>query len=78
MNTKEVAKKTSSSGMGVSTTLVIIFVVLKAVGVVDWSWWWVFSPWWITAGIALAFYVVLFSFIGIAFTIVTYLKNKNK
>ena len=24
--------------------LCVIFVVLKLVGVISWSWWWVFSP----------------------------------
>ena len=33
-----------SSGLGLSTVLTIIFVVLKLVGVIAWSWWWVFSP----------------------------------
>ena len=28
--------------------LTVIFVVLKLVGVVDWSWWAVFSPQWIS------------------------------
>lgn len=37
-------KNTSSSGLGLSSVLTIIFVVLKLVGVIDWSWWWVFSP----------------------------------
>lgn len=27
--------------------LILIFVVLKLVGTIDWSWWWVLSPMWI-------------------------------
>jgi hypothetical protein len=34
----------------IATPLTITFVVLKLIGVIDWSWWWVFSPLWI-AGI---------------------------
>lgn len=30
--------------MGVLEALLLIFVVLKLIGVIDWSWWWVFSP----------------------------------
>lgn len=30
--------------MGFTELLTIIFIVLKAVGVVDWSWWLVFMP----------------------------------
>ncbi len=37
----------SSSGLGLLSVLTIIFVVLKLVGVIDWSWWWVLSPTWI-------------------------------
>ena len=31
------------------TLLVVAFIVLKLAGVIDWSWWWVLSPLWITA-----------------------------
>lgn len=27
--------------------LLIVFVVLKLVGVINWSWWWVLAPFWI-------------------------------
>lgn len=26
--------------------LAVVFIVLKLVGVITWSWWWVFSPLW--------------------------------
>ena len=35
--------------MEIAITLTIVFVVLKFVGVLDWSWWWIFSPLWIGA-----------------------------
>ena len=35
-------------GTGVATILFIIFVVLKLTGNIDWSWWWVSSPLWIS------------------------------
>lgn len=38
-----------SSGLGLSTVLTLIFLVLKLVGVINWSWWVVFSPWIINA-----------------------------
>lgn len=31
-------------GLGVFGLLGVIFVVLKLVGVIDWSWWWVTLP----------------------------------
>jgi len=46
----------SSGGIGFSTALLMIFIVLKLVGAVDWSWWWVLSPVWIS----FAFWFVVF------------------
>ena len=42
-----------SSGLGLSTVLTVIFVVLKLVGVIAWSWWWVLSPILIDLGLTL-------------------------
>ena len=44
---------TGVSGLGLSSVLTIIFVVLKLVGTIDWSWWWVLSPILIDLGITL-------------------------
>lgn len=38
--------------------LTLIFVTLKLIGTIDWSWWWVLSPIWIT--IIVAFVVSFF------------------
>ena len=45
--------------LSVGTILTIIFVVLKLIGIISWSWWWVFSPLWISVIIGL---IVLFIF----------------
>ena len=37
----------SSGGLGCFSVLAIIFIVLKLVGTIAWSWWWVLSPIWI-------------------------------
>lgn len=42
---------------GFSILLFLIFLVLKLCNVIDWSWWWVFSPLWIGFGV---FLVVVF------------------
>ena len=52
------------SGMGLPTVLTVIFVVLKLVGVVDWSWWWVFSPLWISFLISIVLVIILSIFVG--------------
>ena len=44
---------TGVSGLGLSSVLTIIFVVLKLVGTIDWSWWWVLSPILIDLGLSL-------------------------
>lgn len=33
--------------------LLVVFIVLKFIGVITWSWWWVLSPLWIPLAIAL-------------------------
>lgn len=42
-------------GSTITTPLLIVFVVLKLTGNIDWSWWWVLSPLWIPAVLALFF-----------------------
>lgn len=39
----------SSGGIGFVGLLTIVFITLKLVGVISWSWWWVLSPLWISA-----------------------------
>lgn len=39
--------------LSVGTILTITFVVLKLIGIVSWSWLWVFSPLWISVIIGL-------------------------
>lgn len=36
--------QSSSGGMGLLSVLTVVFVVLRLVHVIDWSWWWVLSP----------------------------------
>lgn len=52
-------KNTSSSGLRLSSVLTIIFVVLKLVGVINWSWWWVFSPTLIDIGVVTLLVIVI-------------------
>ncbi len=48
----------NNGGVGIGAVVLVVFIVLKLVGVIDWSWWWVLSPLWvglaaIVAGIVL-------------------------
>lgn len=53
-------EKTSSGGIGFGSLLLLTFIILKLVGVIDWSWWWVLSPIWISAALLLTISVLLF------------------
>ena len=37
---------------GLGTVLFVIFLVMKLAGVITWSWWWVFAPFWIPLSLA--------------------------
>lgn len=51
-------KNNGSSGLGLSSVLTIVFVVLKLIGTIDWSWWWVLSPVWISIGLWLIIVII--------------------
>lgn len=46
------SNSSSSSGIGFTGLLTIVFIVLKLIGKIDWSWWWVLSPIWIVTILA--------------------------
>lgn len=49
-----------TSGMSLTATLLVVFVVLKLTDNIDWSWLWVLSPIWIPLGLAMVL-VLLFA-----------------
>lgn len=54
------SSSSSSGGIGFVGLLTIVFITLKLTKVIDWSWWWVLSPLWITAAIVLLFLLIGF------------------
>jgi hypothetical protein len=52
------SNSTSSGGIGFVGLLAIALIVLKLTGSIDWSWWWVWSPVLIAAGISLVVIVI--------------------
>lgn len=66
MNSKN---NSSSGGLGISGVLGVVFIVLKLVGVIDWSWWWVLLPFWITLGLAILILLGMYCY---------YIWNKKK
>ncbi len=45
------SSSTQSGGIGFVGLLTIAFVVLKLTNVIDWSWWWVLSPIWLSVSL---------------------------
>jgi membrane protein YdbS with pleckstrin-like domain len=44
---------TATSSFPLASILTIVFVVLKLTHVIDWSWWWVLAPLWISAALVI-------------------------
>jgi hypothetical protein len=47
-------------GGSFSGLLTLIFITLKLTGFINWSWWWVLSPLWISFGLLLVLLIVVF------------------
>ena len=54
------SNNTSSGGIGFPGLLTVLFIGLKLTGHISWSWWWVLSPLWISALLAIAFLSIAF------------------
>lgn len=63
----------SSNGIGFTGLLTIVFIVLKLLNKIDWSWWWVLSPIWISVGI-----VIIFLLGMLMIAIMSYQKDERK
>ena len=51
--------KARSGGVSFTGLLTVAFVVLKLCHVIEWSWWWVLSPVWITAAIIIVCAIIV-------------------
>lgn len=49
----------TNSGIGFFGMLTILFIGLKITGYINWSWWWVLSPIWISILVILIIIVIL-------------------
>lgn len=57
------SSSSSSGGIGVVGLLGVVFITLKLLGKIDWSWWWVLAPFW---GALLFVLVLILVVLGIA------------
>lgn len=46
--------------------LTVLFVALKLLGIITWSWWWVLGALWIPFALALGLLVIVGVFLGLA------------
>ena len=66
----------NSGNIGFVGLLTIAFIVLKLTNYINWSWWWVLSPIWITAVLLI---IILGSFyIYVEYKKGLFFKNKGK
>lgn len=56
--------KEKTSGIGVSGLLGVAFVILKLCKVINWSWWWVLSPFWIPVVLVIVLLIIYALFGG--------------
>ena len=48
----------NGGSIGLGGILFVVFLILKLVGTIDWSWWWVTAPLWIPIAIAIMFFML--------------------
>lgn len=53
------ANNNSTGGIGFCGLLSIVFIILKLTHFIDWSWWWVLSPLWLSLAAALSIILVI-------------------
>jgi hypothetical protein len=58
MSNNSNSNNNSNGGIGFAGLLTVAFIVLKLMGVIAWSWWWVLSPIWITILLIIAMVVL--------------------
>lgn len=51
-------KTSQNNGIGLGGVLFVVFLVLKLLGYINWSWWWVTAPLWIPFALILLFLLI--------------------
>jgi hypothetical protein len=53
---------TQSGGIGFFGLLAIVFITLKLMGYITWSWWWVLAPLWAPLAVVLVIFLIVVIF----------------
>lgn len=64
------SESTSSGGVSFTSLLLLLFIGLKLGNVINWSWWWVMSPLWIS--------IVILLFILFIMLVTSFISDLNK
>jgi hypothetical protein len=56
----------TGGGIGFTSAIGIVFIILKLTGNISWSWWLVLLPfyWWIPVGVAVIFTILILMFLA--------------
>lgn len=63
-NVSSSSSSSSSTGIGFCGLLAIVFITLKLLGYITWSWWWVLAPIWVTTLICILIIIVALILMG--------------
>lgn len=77
MKTDNITVKVATPTFPVLGLLGVVFVTLKLMGYISWSWWWVTAPFW--GPLALGFSALAIILLGVlAFTVLSHMGSKRK
>lgn len=51
--------KNTGSGMGLLDVILIVNIILKLIGAINWSWWVVLWPLWVSIAILIIFIIIV-------------------
>jgi hypothetical protein len=53
------SNESKGGGVGICTVVGIVFIILKCCGVLNWSWVWILSPFWIPVALVIFLLIIL-------------------
>jgi hypothetical protein len=70
--------KVYSSSLNFTSLLTILFIGLKLMGYITWSWWWVLSPLWLPLAIVIGGYLVVMLVLGLTLITIGAIEHFSK
>jgi hypothetical protein len=56
---RNMSQKSNSSSFPILPLLGLVFVILKLCNIIDWSWWWVTLPFWVSPAIGFVYVITV-------------------